>query len=107
MAKRLTPPQKKSYSETPGNGLLVYLVLMAATAFFGWLWSSQGPIVWVVVAIFWAVSIWRLRAASSDSNANRKAVDDYNAQVYAVQFEEWQSSWLCHKCGYIGKIDPK
>jgi hypothetical protein len=101
MAQELAPPAMK---ESKKEGCVLQIVLVAL--FLIGVVFAIAPIgagsyigVGIVVAAIW-IAISSNRRVSKD----KAAAAHYNEQVYPAEMERWSKSFLCHRCGYVGRL---
>ena len=108
LAKRSAPPTKKKEDHsaeamiagaTPiqfcATGILVLLGFSA--------WNSN--VIIAIMLMVFAGLFWYFHGRAVEKAKKKIAdIEHYNSVVWPAEYERWENSWLCHKCGYVGII---
>jgi len=76
-------------------GLAVAVVAFAINAF------SESSL-WFFVLVFFALAAAIFVELRKEYRRGEE-ISKYNKQ-FPLLYEEWENSWLCHKCGHFGPL---
>lgn len=93
LASQLAPPETKpSLFPNLMRGVCIIFTLVALTAFVQFRDIRLGIVVAIGLAGFW-------------SNHRRyKNLSKWNKEEYPKLVDEWERSWVCHKCGHTFQL---
>ena len=81
-------------------GLIFFAALTLATL-FGDKAEYLGAGLWILFSVPFGIGIGRFQKTI---RAEKQEVVRYNSEDFPNHYRDWESSWLCHKCGYVGKL---